>query len=151
MKRYLISSAKEQEFKGHIELYYLNGYLTSIQTIETNLKPVELNWLFKNLPVKEDNLSAFQQGTGWEVLEVQLDASLDDFKIEYPSSRNTHLLPPIWNKLSIKNQMIAIKVAKDYRYYCIANKDWYNAKGPAAWLKEGHYKNNFRRTINKIG
>lgn len=77
------------------------------------------------------------------ITEVGYVVTLDMFKHEYPYKRNTHLLPPIWGKLSTAQQVQAWQAAIEYRKYCERNAQWYKPMIAATWLTQKEFLNNW--------
>jgi len=141
MNLYKISNPK---FTGEVEVLYNDQNLQQIDFSNAQIEPELIAGLKKALP---PTLQGFLQGT-WcssetTVVEGAFVVTLEDFKREYPYQRNTHLLPPIWDKMHITEQAMAVAAAKAYRRYCKKNESWYNPKVPATWLKAKEYLNNW--------
>lgn len=79
------------------------------------------------------------------IIESSFNVVLEDFTRDYPYQRNSHLLPPIWDKMPLPDKIQAVQQAKPYRKYCDRNKHWYNPKIAAAWLKNKEYLNDWNK------
>ena len=87
---------------------------------------------------------AFTSGT--TVIEADFEISLEDFKREYPYSRNYHLLTDRWKKLTKTEQVEAYYAAIEYRKYCKRTM-WYNPMIADTWLSKKEFKNDWRKML----
>ncbi len=141
MKRFLITSEK---FTGIAELIYNGaGQLACIDMRQTLMDQDIMGHFKRSVPVLlADLASSFKAGT--TVVEAEFEISLDDFKREYPYSRNYHLLQKRWEKMNKSEQVEAYYAAIDYRRYCQRN-DWYKPKIADSWLASREYKNDWKK------
>ncbi len=142
MRRFIISATA---FSGTAELLYLNDRLVTINAINAEMSDAQLAYLYKNAPVHISGLDQFAKALKTAtIVEEDFSIDLDDFKHEYPYSRNMHLLPDIWRKMSPTDQVRAWLAAKEYRKYCERQKSWYNPKIAAAWLRNREFENDWK-------
>jgi len=78
------------------------------------------------------------------ILPAEIKVTLQDFKDEYPYSRNMHLLEPIWDKMDMTERVLAVMACKPYKKYGERNSSWYKFKIAAAWLKGKEYLNDWK-------
>lgn len=143
MRRFFITSDK---FAGSAELLYNEeGCLVFLDFRSTNITIGGVDQLLTAIiPARFTNLEGrLKQFNTLTCVEADFSVTLDDFKHEYPYSRNMHLLPDIWEKMTKTAQVLAWKAAKDYRDYCKRNS-WYKPKIAAAWLKAQEYLNDWK-------
>jgi hypothetical protein len=115
MKRYLLTSP---DFNGEIEVVYRNGRFVRLDFMEVDLSDKQTEWLLRNVPPLEAHLQDMVAITKKMVLvEREYQISLDDFKRAYPYKRNSHLLPPIWDKMTKTDQVLAELGARKYRQF----------------------------------
>lgn len=142
MRRFLITSPK---FTGTIELWYnFEGLISKVDMNDSALDFHQLKYLLHNLSPDIVQFQGLLTGSNLEIKEVPFELSLDDFKREYPYSRNYHLLQPIWHTMSAKDRVFAFFAAIQYRQYCERNKTWYKPKIAASWLQKKEFKNDWR-------
>lgn len=143
MRRFLITSPR---FTGTIELWYnFEGLIARVDLCEAALDFTQLLYLLKNLSPDVIQFNGMLTGSNLEIKEVPFELSLDDFKREYPYSRNYHLLQPIWHTMSAKERVLAFFAAIQYRKYCERNSSWYKPKIAASWLQKKEFKNDWRK------
>lgn len=142
MKRYILTGPK---IAGQLEIIYREGSLIKIDMSDADLVDIQKSWLLKNISLSEMKLEAMMiLLKDCTLVQDDYEITLDDFKREYPYSRNSHLLPPIWNKLSASHKVIAWEQAREYRKYCERN-EWYKPKIAAKWLKDKEYLNSWKK------
>lgn len=141
MRRFLITSDK---FTGTAELIYNDGDLLTCIDMRQAAMPAETIAAFKRaVPVAASGIStAFTTGT--MVVEADFEVSLEDFKREYPYSRNYHLLDDRWKKMSKTDQVKAYYASIEYRKYC-KRESWYKPMIADSWLCNKEYKNDWRK------
>ena len=144
MKKYLLSSPS---FTGTIELLYVDGENVLVDFRNSVLSFKQKHWFLRNVAVLEIAIEEMVVAMK-SVTCVQEDyvVSLDDFKREYPYQRNSHLLPPIWEKLSKSVQVMCVVSARKYRKWCEREKQKnpnYTPKIAAGWLRERQYINDW--------
>lgn len=141
MRRFLITSDK---FNGQVELIYSTAdMLLCIDMRQAIIDPETVKAFKRAVPVHcNEFATAFQAGT--IVVETDFAISLDDFKREYPYSRNYHLLQKRWERMSKTEQVQAYYAAIDYRNYCKKN-DWYTVKIADTWLAKKEYLNDWKK------
>lgn len=141
MRRFIITSDK---FSGSAELVFnTQGLLLMIDARKATMDTDTMQKFKRAAPVTIDQIStAFTAGT--TVIEQDFEISLDDFKREYPYSRNYHLLAKRWEKMNKTDQVEAYFSAIEYRKYCNRN-DWYKPKIADSWLANKEYKNDWRK------
>lgn len=143
MRRFLITSPK---FTGTIELWYnFEGLISNVDLNDAVLDFKQLQYLLHNLSPDVIQFQGMLTGSNLEIKEVAFELSLDDFKREYPYSRNYHLLQPIWHTMSAKERVLSFFAAIQYRQYCERNKHWYKPKIAASWLQKKEFKNDWRK------
>lgn len=127
-------------------MYNDEGCLVLIDARASTLPAGGMVRLMKDIvPVGISKLEErFKENPALMLVESEFDVSLDDFNREYPYKRNSHLLPPIWQKMGISDRIMAWKAAGDYRRYCERNSQWYKPKIAAAWLKDKEYLNDWK-------
>lgn len=142
MRKFLITSTA---FAGHAIVLYVDNLLQLIDFTEAEMSEAQQQWILNNVPLHLEAMAEFiQRGKSLRITEADFEVCLDDFKRDYPYSRNTHLLPPIWDKMSRADQVRAVHAAKEYRRYCQRN-EWYKPKIAAAWLKAKEYLNDWKK------
>jgi hypothetical protein len=142
MKKFLITSDK---FKGTIEVVYnFDGVLTLIDLYDAELSYKQIQYLMHNLSPDVQQLRGMLTGTNLDIKEIAFEKTLEDFKREYPYSRNFHLLEPIWQRMEKKYHALAWYRAIQYRKYCERNNKWYKPKIAASWLNNKEYLNDWR-------
>lgn len=143
MKRYIITAPN---FKGYVEIWYnFDGLLCFVNLNYCVLSIEQIRYLFMNLSPRLETVTAIQTGTALRVKEEPFEITLDDFKREYPYSRNFHLLDSFWPSMSKKHQALAYFAAIQYRNYCKANESWYKPKIAYSWLYKREYLNDWRK------
>lgn len=141
MKQFIIKSPKVE---GEVRVVYREGLLLKVDFSSAKLGVFEIENFKRKLPALQEHLNdSFNQDT--TIVEHDFEISLDDFKREYPYSRNSHLLLPIWEKMSSADKVLAFYGAIEYRKYCERNSTWYNPKIAAAWLKAKEYLNDWKK------
>lgn len=144
MRRFLISNT--EKFNGTAQLVYNSQQvLCRIDCTDTDMVADTMRAFKKAVPVTIAELTAggnFAAGT--IVTESDFEISLDDFKREYPYSRNYHLLDLRWPKLKKTEQVQAYYAAIEYRKYCKRN-DWYKSKIADSWLANKEFLNDWRK------
>lgn len=142
MRRFLITSPK---FVGTGELWYnFEGLLCKIDLLDATMDYTQIRYLLNHISPAVDQLAETFAKSGLDIKEVPFELTLEDFKRDYPYSRNYHLLDPIWNTLAAKIRVIAWFRAIEYRKYCKRNP-WYKPMIAAAWLKKQEYLNDWRK------
>ncbi|HRO70897.1 MAG TPA: hypothetical protein PK951_10970 [Chitinophagaceae bacterium] len=142
MRRFLITSAA---FTGEVEAVYDgSARLIRFDVSKTNMPPDLINRFKSRVPAHIDEMAVAWAGTKAVVVEADFEVSLEDFKREYPYSRNYHLLDARWKKLSKTEQVEAYYGAIDYRKYCTRN-DWYMPKIADSWLANKEFKNDWKK------
>jgi hypothetical protein len=141
MRLFLITSEK---FTGTAEILYNNAdVLCRIDCTQTNMNAETITAFKRAVPgLVQDIGKGFSQDT--TIIESDYTVSLEDFKREYPYSRNYHLLTARWDKMSKTEQVEAYHAAIEYRKYCKRN-DWYKPKIADSWLSSKEYKNDWRK------
>ncbi len=141
MRRFLITSDK---FTGQVECIYSSAdQLLCIDMRQAIMAADVLQAFKKAVPVYVSGFAAaFTAGT--TVVEAEFEISLDDFKREYPYSRNYHLLQKRWEKMTKTEQVKAYYAAIDYRKYCERN-NWVNPKIADGWLAAKEYLNDWKK------
>jgi hypothetical protein len=143
MKRFLISSPA---FTGDAEIFYdETGRLVRIDVMNTNITPAVMQLFKAKVPTAEPELEQAFAGSKAIIVQAEFEISLEDFKREYPYQRNMHLLPALWAKMDKTAQVTSYYAAVEYRKYCERNKNWYNPKIAAAWLKNKEYINDWKK------
>jgi hypothetical protein len=144
MRRFLLTSEK---FTGTAEVWYdFEGVLCHISLIDCCMNYTQIKYLLQNLSPEVAQFHGMMTGSNVKIEEKAFELTLDDFKREYPYSRNYHLLNDIWPKLTLKVQVKAYFAAIQYRKYCDRNKHWgYKPKIAAAWFAKEEYKNDWRK------
>lgn len=142
MVQYILTGKK---IKGEVAIFYLDGKVVKIDLTDADLDAPQKSWLLKNIALEESVLEQMMTLLP-ECMLVQEDyeVTLDDFKREYPYQRNSHLLPPIWDKMKPADRVQAVEQARWYRKYCSRN-EWYKPKIAAKWLKDKEYLNNWKK------
>lgn len=144
MRRFLLTS---ERFTGIAEVYYdFDGLLCHLNLVDCCMSYTQIKFLLQNLSPDVQQFEGMLTGTNIKIEEKPFELSLDDFKREYPYSRNYHLLTSLWPKLNRKTQVVAYFAAIQYRKYCERN----NIKPPfiriaATWLAKEEYKNDWRK------
>ncbi|MEQ1678420.1 MAG: hypothetical protein ABL876_17125 [Chitinophagaceae bacterium] len=142
MRRFLITSPA---YTGEAEIIYdETGRLIRMDVMKTNMNAELVNRFKAKVAAQVDALADSFKDTKAVIIESDFEVSLDDFKREYPYSRNYHLLPKRWEKMSKTDQVEAYFAAIEYRKYCKRN-DWVNPKIADGWLANKEYKNDWRK------
>lgn len=145
MRLYHFTSA--QNFKGYVEaIYDRNNLLWKISfACATNLSKEGIDWFKKNIPVLQENLEErFAEIKNITVTEKEFEVTFDDFKREYPYSRNMHLALLDWNKETSSVQYEIFIGAIEYNKHCKKNDKWYKPMLPQRFIKDKEYKNNWQ-------
>jgi hypothetical protein len=144
MRRFILTSSK---FNGQIELVYSGLRLESIRFNDCNLDVATMQKfliIISSSITVEAMTNQMRQYNHMVVVEADFEVSLDDFKREYPYSRNYHLLAKRWDKMNKTEQVEAYYAAIEYRKYC-NRTEWYKAKIADSWLANKEYKNDWRK------
>lgn len=142
MKSYAISG---RTFAGEIQLFFLEEKLIRIDLVNCTLTDFQKETLLKIIAVEEKKIEEMMSHMkGCIIVSDDYSVSLDDFKQNYPYARNSHLLPPIWDRLSVADKVLAWLRAGDYARYCKRN-DWYKPKIAAKWLKDREWLNDWNK------
>jgi adenine-specific DNA methylase len=144
MRRFTLTSDK---ITGEIELWYnFEGMLCRVDLVNTSMSYLQIQYLLQNLSPDVEQFKGMLSGANLAIKEVQFDLSLDDFKREYPYSRNYHLLDARWAKMAKREQVKAFFAAIDYRKYCERNSKWYKQPKIAdSWLANKEYLNDWKK------
>lgn len=141
MKRFALTS---EAFKGTAELWFnFEGLLCRMDFIDAELNYEQLQWLCQHIAPHVDTFQGVMP-KGIQVKELPFEITLDDFKREYPYSRNYHLLDAIWSRYTKKECVMIYFRAIDYRKYCERNA-WYKPQIAATWLNKQEYKNDWKK------
>lgn len=142
MKNYNITG---KNFEGEIQLFYLDGKLLKIDFLNCTLTDEQKKIMLERVAVREADIEAMMDKMrSCVIVADDYTVSLDDFKQAYPYARNSHLLPPIWAKLSNSDKVLAWLRATDYARYCKRN-EWYKPKIAAKWLKDKEWLNDWNK------
>jgi hypothetical protein len=142
LRRFLITSPK---FTGTGELWYnFEGMLCRIDLLDTDMNYTQIRYMLNYISPGVDTLAESFAKSGLQIKEAPFELTLEDFKREYPYSRNYHLLDPIWNTLTAKVRVLAWFRAIEYRKYCKRNANWYKPKIAASWLQKKEYLNDWK-------
>ena len=143
MRRFLITSDK---YSGTAEaLYNDTGVLCRIDCFHTDMTVDVITAFKRAVPGYVYDMvegKSFSKET--MIIESDFEISLDDFKKEYPYSRNYHLLINRWAKMNKTEQVEAYYAAIEYRKYCKKN-DWYKPKIADSWLANKEFKNDWKK------
>ena len=143
MRRFLITSEK---VTGEIEVWYnFDGMLCRIDMVSASVDYRQIQYLLQNISPDLEQFKGMLSASSLQIKEVQFELTLDDFKREYPYSRNYHLLDKRWPMLTKRDQVKAFFAAIDYRKYCERNKTWYNPKIADTWLSKKEYLNDWKK------
>jgi hypothetical protein len=142
MKRLNITSPG---FTGTAEIWYnYDGLLCYINLNDCVMNFTQIKYLLANISVDYETATALAAGTKLEMTESDFAITLEDFKREYPYSRNYHLLENRWAKLNKKEQLTAYFSAIQYRQY-LARTTWQNPMIADTWLARKQYLNDWRK------
>lgn len=142
MNRYLLTSPK---FTGSIELVYLDESIVRVDFLDSSADDRQKRYIFQHIPLTEASLAQLVEAVpGLVCVAADYEITLEDFKREYPYSRNTHLLPPLWEKLKASERVLIWMKAREYRKYCERNANWYKPKIAAKWIKDKEYLNDWK-------
>jgi hypothetical protein len=142
MRRFIITS---ERIVSEIEVWYnFDGMLCRIDLVNTNLDYKKTQYLLQNLSPDVEQFKGMLSGASLVIKEVPFALTLDDFKREYPYSRNFHLLATRWSTLNAKEHVRAYFAAIDYRHYCERNNTWYKPKIADSWLAKKEFLNNWK-------
>jgi hypothetical protein len=143
MKRYLITSPK---FTGTAEIWYnFEGLLCFIDLNECVMTYTQIEYLLAQISPDYETARGLAAGTALKMVEMPFEITLEEFKHEYPYSRNYHLLDAYWPKMPRREQVVAFFAAKQYRKYCERNAGWYKPKIAHAWLGKKEFLNDWRK------
>lgn len=143
MKRFVITSPR---FPGTAEIWYsFDGLLCFIDMNDCVMNYQQVKYLLENISPDYETAKGLAAGTALTMTEVPFIITLDDFKREYPYSRNYHLLDPYWPTISKRNQVLAYFRAIQYRKYCERNAHWYKPKIAYSWLSKQEFLNDWRK------
>lgn len=143
MKKYIITSPA---FKGHAEVWYnFEGMLSIINLNYCVMDFKQIKYLLHNLSPELSTVMSIKTGTSLQITEEPFEITADDFKREYPYSRNYHLVDAFWASMSKKHQALAYFAAIQYRKYCRKNESWYKPKIAYSWLHKREYLNDWRK------
>ncbi len=142
MRRFLITAPS---YTGEAEIMFdESGRLVRIDVMKTDMQPPVINPFKAMIPADVASLNDALAAKKVTVVEVDFEISLDDFKREYPYSRNYHLLTTRWGKLTKTEQVQAYYAAIEYRKYCKRN-DWYKPKIADSWLANKEFLNDWKK------
>jgi hypothetical protein len=142
MKRFYISSAK---FTGTAEIWYnQEGLLCFINLNDCLMDYRQIKYLIQNISPAYETAKGLAAGTELVMQENSFEITLEDFKREYPYSRNYHLLDSRWAKLNKKEQVTAYFSAIQYRNFLKRNT-WQNPMIADTWLSKKQYLNDWRK------
>jgi hypothetical protein len=141
MRLFKITNPK---FTGEVDALYGDNNILKIDFTNAAM-PIDVLAAFKRaIPATiQEFLIGKWCGSETQIVEANYEVSLDDFKREYPYKRNTHLLQPIWDRMSVTNKIQAVAAAKKYRKHCDKNKHWYNPLIAATWLNNKEFLNDW--------
>lgn len=142
MRRFLITSSK---FAGTVEVVYKDDHLLcSINFSNAEIDAETIIHFKRSVAADINNFTAGFSGET-TIVEADFELSLDDFKREYPYSRNYHLLDKLWSKMKKTDQVLAFFAAIEYRKYCERNRTWYKPKIAASWLYNNEFINDWKK------
>ncbi len=143
MRRFFISS---QAFTGDAEIIYdADGRLVRIDVMSTSMSANVVQIFKAKIPSVVSGLEEAFTGSKAVIVEAEIDFSAEDFMREYPYKRNTHLVAPIWNKMSQTERVLAYHAATQYRKHCEREGHWYKPMIAASWLTKKEYLNNWKK------
>lgn len=143
MRRLLITSPS---FSGEAEAVYdQTGRLIRFDVSKTSMPKSIIRVFKEKIPPDISEIELAFKGTHATVVEADFEVSLDDFKREYPYSRNYHLLDALWPKMKKTEQVEAYFAAIEYRKYCERNTSWYKSQIAATWLNKKEFKNDWKK------
>lgn len=138
-------SITSSSFTGDFQFTFLNGLLITIDFSGSELADEQKGWILRHAPLTTETLAEFvQKGKNLLAVDIEYEYSVEDFKKDYPYSRNMHLIPPLWKKYSPTERYKIMVGTKEYIKYCDRNKDWYKPKIAEAWLKKKEYLNDWK-------
>lgn len=142
MKRFYITSPG---FNGTAEIWYnYEGLLCYINLNDCVMNYTQIKYLLENISADYETAKVLATGTRLVMIEQDFEITLDDFKREYPYSRNYHLLESRWAKLNKKEQVAAYFSAIQYRQHLARNK-WQNPMIADTWLSKKQFLNDWRK------
>ena len=143
MRKFIITSEK---FKGEAELWYgFDGLLCRFDLMSCEMDYKQVDYLRENIAVDVTLLAQCFNSKTLQIKEYPLVFTVEDFKKEYPYSRNMHLLPPRWAKMPQKDTVLAVFRAKDYADYCKRNAKWYKPMIADTWLSKREFINDWKK------
>lgn len=128
---------------GSIEVHYDGNELLNTIFFRAQLTAETLTWFKARISVTMDALEANFEKTTVKIEEKEFEVSFDDFKREYPYSRNMHLVAPMWPKMRTGEQYQIFISCPAYRRYCDRNKAWYKPMLPEKYIKTKQYLNHW--------
>ncbi len=143
MRRFLITSPR---FTGNIEVHYDASDIICAIFFRANLEPKGLQWLKARIPAtgSMDIEQAFE-GQPVTIEQKEFEVTWDDFKREYPYSRNMHLALAYWPKLNSSDQYQCFISLAEYRKYYERNREWYKYMLPEKYLKTKQWLNQWAK------
>lgn len=140
-----ILSIRGKKFDGEIQLHFLREELIQIDFSRTNLTDEQKIKFLGIVAVGFCDADAMMEKMpGCVLVDDDYEVTIDQFKTAYPYARNSHLLPPIWNKMTAAEKVLAWTRAGDYAQYCRRN-EWYRPKIAAKWLKDKEWLNDWNK------
>lgn len=140
MRKYILTSPR---FTGHVTFGYDDADNLIFYHNETEEEAV-INWLKRNLPVNDAELSQLQTKIKGTIKEVPEDLSFDTFWDKYDKKINRKRCEPMWKKLSDAERMQAITNIKPYELY-LERTGFRGKADPENYLKKEHYAVDWKR------
>ena len=143
MNRILIT---HPTYTGEAEAVYDGtGRLLRFDLSNTNMIPAVIRKFKDVVPPHFDEVETAFKSTKATVVIAEFDITLEDFKREYPYSRNYHLLDDLWPRMKKTDQVLAYYSAIEYRKYCNREKKWYKPRIAATWINSREYLNDWKK------
>ena len=143
MRRFVITSPS---WDGEAEIVYdAGGRLIRLSVEETDMEALVIEQFKKRVGATIDKVGAIVEGTNATLVEADFNITLDDFKREYPYSRNYHLLDGIWPRLKKSVQVQCYYGAIEYRKWCERQFKNYKPMIAATWINNKEYLNNWKK------
>lgn len=141
MRRFILKS----KIKGQIELLYdQRGLLRKIDFNGVELSADAIKWVKARTPPNVEDVHVAFEGTGATIEEAEFEVTFDDFRKEYPNTRNAHLArDKVWPNMTAGNRYRAFIEATEYNKYCQRNP-WYTPMMADKWLRLEQFKNDWK-------
>lgn len=123
--------------------YADNGFLIAFEC-EGPVTPIQLKWLYDNMPKEIEDLDLLRKKYGITIIEVEPDLSFDNFYNTYNYKvGNKKRAESLWNSLTKIEKALALSKIKSYAQWLRLRPNQDKAY-PETYLSQRRYENDFR-------